>query len=78
MLEREGDLALVVKPKSIDPLAAVLFSIFFVFGWLGFGEVGCAVGVLPLALYALVYLFSRDKVYEVWLEDGEVIAKRVA
>ena len=62
----------VVRPRGYSKLGVVVLSVVFVLAWLTFGEMGFAVGILPLATYALAYLFRKDKVFEIYLDDEDV------
>lgn len=61
---------IVVRPRSYGKLGVVVLSVILVLAWLTSGEVGFAVGMLPLAGYALAYLLRKDKVFEIYL-DGD-------
>lgn len=61
----------VVRPKSYSKLGVVVLSVIFILAWLTFGEKGFAGGLGALAVYALIYLLQKDKMFEIYLDADD-------
>jgi len=61
--------AVVVEPKRLNVGCAFVLSVALVFAWGCFGGFGFTWGLVPVLCQALVYLFERDKAWQISVDE---------